>query len=147
MHATELLNTQLYKRCQGIHKIRWMALISTVRACIEGKKLSVTGLGRAMKNTVYEKHNIKRADRLIGNISLNQERSQIHRALAKIIIGREKQPVILVDWSRLSADGEYHLLRTSLPIGGRSLTVHDEVHPERKLSNRKIEKLFLLNLK
>ena len=147
MHATQLLNTQLYKECQDIHKIRWKALMATVGACIEGKKLSVTGLGRAIVNMVYEKHNIKRADRLIGNAHLNRERGWIHRALARKVIGHEKNPVILIDWSPLSADGHFHLLRASLPIGGRALTVHDEVHPEKLLNNGKVEKRFLKHLK
>lgn len=93
-----------------------------------------------MKNSVYEKHNIKRADRLIGNTRLNKERSQIHRILTDMIINREKHPVILIDWSRLSSNGHYHVLRASVPVGGRALTVH----PEKLLSNSKIEKKFYL---
>jgi hypothetical protein len=73
------------------------ALMIMVKACIQGKKLSVTGLGRAVKNAVYEKHNIKRADRLMGNFALNQERSLLYRTMTKWIVGHHKQPVILVD--------------------------------------------------
>ena len=85
MHATQLLDKHLSRMCQGVHKKRMTALMSMVKACIQGKKLSVTGLGRAIKNTVFEKHNIKRADRLIGNPALNQERGQFYRILAKLI--------------------------------------------------------------
>ncbi len=147
MHATQILNTVIYKQCQNIHKTRWKALMALVGSCIEGKKLSVTGLGRAILNTVYEKHNIKRADRLIGNAHLHKERTWIHAALARKVIGQKRTPVILVDWSPLSADGTFHLLRASLPIGGRALTIHDEVHSEKRLHNRKVEKQFLMHLK
>jgi len=147
MHATQLINTHLKKLCQGIHKKRMMSLMSMVEACIHGKKLSVTGLGRAIKNTVYEKHNIKRADRLMGNLQLNQERGSLYRAMAKWVIGDHKQPVILVDWSDLSTDRSYHLLRASLPVGGRTLTLYDEVHPEKNQGNGKVEKRFLHHLK
>jgi len=146
MHATQLINNHLQRTCQGIHTKRMSALMSMVSACIQGKKLSVTGLGRAIKNTVFEKHNIKRSDRLIGNPTLNQERTLIYRTLASWIIGRQKQPVILIDWSDLSADGKFHLLRASLPVGGRALTLYDEVHPQKKANNSHIEKHFLNKL-
>jgi len=147
MHATQLINTHLEKMCQGIHKKRMNALMSMVTACIQGKKLSVTGLGRSISNAVFEKHNIKRADRLIGNPFLNQERGVFYTAMAKWIIGTHKQPVILVDWSDLSADGSFHLLRASLPVGGRALPLYDEVHPQKKSNNSDVEKQFLKKLK
>jgi hypothetical protein len=102
----------------------------TVTALIQGKKLSVTGLGRAIKSEAYEKHNIKRADRLIGNPMLNQERPMIYRALVAILIGQYRQPVILVDWSDLSDDRKFHLLRASLAVGGRALTLYKESHTQ-----------------
>jgi len=113
MHATQIINTHLKKMCQAIHKKRMKALMSMVEACIQGKKLSVTGLGRAIKNAVYEKHNIKRADRLMGNLALNQERGLVYQMMGKWIIGNQKHPVILVDWSDLSANRSFHLLRAS----------------------------------
>jgi len=67
--------------------------------------------------------------------------------MAKWIIGNHKPPVILVDWSDLSANRSFHLLRASLPVGGRALTLYDEVHPEKKLGNGDIEKRFLKRLK
>lgn len=147
MHATQIINTHLKKMCQVIHKKRLKTLMIMVEACIQGKKLSVTGLGRAIKNAVYEKHNIKRADRLMGNFALNQERGLLYRIMAKWIIANHKQPVILVDWSDLSANRDYHLLRASIPVGGRALTIYDEVHPQKKQANVEIEMRFLKRLK
>ena len=60
MHATQVLDNHIYKMCQDIHKVRWNALMSTVSALIQGKKLSVTGLGRSMPGESYQKHQIKK---------------------------------------------------------------------------------------
>ena len=58
-----------------------------------------------------------------------------------------KEPIILVDWSPLCASQKWQLLRASIPVGGRSLTLYEEVHPQSKLGNRKVQQDFLLNLK
>ena len=94
MHTTQVLDNHIYKMCQDIHKVRWNALMSTVSALIQGKKLSVTGLGRSMPGESYEKHQIKKADRLIGNPYLHHERQPIYEALAHRVIGHCRQPVL-----------------------------------------------------
>jgi len=106
----------------------------------------MTGLGRAVNNVVYEKHNIKRADRLIGNPALNQERASLYRALAHWLIGRCRQPVIHVDWSDLSADRQFHWLRASIPVGGRALPLYEESHRQHRYANPHVEKRFLARL-
>ena len=53
MHATHLLNKHLSRMCQGIHKKRMTALMDMGQASKQGKKLSVTGLGRSINNTVF----------------------------------------------------------------------------------------------
>ena len=95
MHATQLLDTHLKKHCQGVHKRRMTALMTMTHTLLTGKKLSVTGLGRAIKNETKTKHNIKRADRLIGNAAVNQDRIVVNRAMAKLIIGQQRRPVII----------------------------------------------------
>ena len=70
MHATQLLDKPIRKQCQDMHRMRWNALMDITTALIHGKKLTVTGLGRAIASPAFEKHNIKRADRLIGNLHL-----------------------------------------------------------------------------
>jgi len=47
------------------------------------------------------------------------------------------EPLIVIDWSDLKEDQSLHLLRASLPVGGRSLTLYEEVHTQRKLGNRR----------
>ena len=147
MHTTQVLDNHIYKMCQDIHKVRWNALMSTVSALIQGKKLSVTGLGRSMPGESYEKHQIKKADRLIGNPYLHHERQPIYEALAHLVIGHCRQPVIHVDWSDLSADREFHWLRATIPVGGRGLPIYEESHRQKNYTNPKVEKRFLKKLK
>ena len=147
MHATHILNTHLQKTCQDIHKVRWKALMSTVTALIQGKKLCVTGLGRSMPGGAYEKHQIKKADRLIGNVYINHERTRIYGALAHWFMGHCRQPLIHVDWSDLSSGREFHWLRATIPVGGRALPIYEESHRENNYGNPQIEKRFLKTLK
>jgi hypothetical protein len=146
MHATQLLDTYLKRHCQGIHKTRMKALLTATTALMTGRKLSVTGLGRAMRTDAKTKHNIKRADRLVGSAMVHQDRPQIFRALSKLIIGAQRRPVILIDWSDLSADREFHLLRASMPVAGRALTLYEESHRQRESGHPRVHKQFLKRL-
>jgi hypothetical protein len=51
-----------------------------------------------------------------------------------------------VDWSDLTANRRWQLLRASLPVGGRALTLYEEVHPLQKLANRRVHRAFLRTL-
>ena len=146
MHATQVLDTYLKKHCQGIHKTRMKTLLTATIALMTGKKLSVTGLGRAMRTEAKTKHNIKRADRLAGSATVHQDRPLLYRAIAKLIIGAQRRAVVLIDWSDLSADREFHLLRASLPVAGRALTIYEECHSQRKSGNPRVHKHFLKQL-
>lgn len=147
MHATQILDNYLKKHCQEVHKKRMIALLTITRALMTGKKLSVTGLGRAICNATQPKHNIKRVDRLVGSAAVNHDRHVINQALAQLVIGQQNRPVIIVDWSDLSADREFHLLRASIPAGGRALTIYEEVHHQRNYGSPDIHKRFLCHLK
>jgi len=146
MHATQLLDTHLSEHCQGVHKKRMATLITAANALMTGKKLSVTGLGRAICNTTKTKHNIKRIDRLVGSAAVNQDRHVINQTMAKLVMSQQRRPVIIVDWSGLRADGEFHLLRASIPAGGRALTIYEESHRQRNYGSPSIQKRFLCHL-
>lgn len=111
MHATQLLDNYLRNNGQGAHKKRMIALLATTKALMTGRKLSVTGLGRALCNTIKTKRNIKRIDRLVGSVAVNQDRDEINHAVARLVIGKQRRPVIIIDWFDLSTDREFHLLR------------------------------------
>jgi hypothetical protein len=63
-----------------------------------------------------------------------------------VLLALLPEPVILVDWSDLKADQSLHLLRAALPVGGRALTLYEEVHPQSKLNNQLVHIRFLRRL-
>ena len=147
MRATQLLDTHLRNHCQGVHKKRITALLTVTTALLNGRKLSVTGLGRAIHSDTHTKHNIKRADRLIGSAAMNHDREHIYKVMAKAIIGGQRRPVILIDWSDLSADREFHLLRASVPVDGRAMTIYEESHHQQYNGSPRVQARFLRRLK
>jgi hypothetical protein len=86
------------------------------------------------------------ANSLLGNRRLQGEARSIYAALCGVTLARIQEPLILIDWSDLKADQSLHLLRASLPVGGRSLTLYEEVHPQRRLNNRRVQQRFLQRL-
>lgn len=92
------------------------------------------------------KHKIKRMDRLAGNPHLIQERKAIYGAITQWLLKGLPMPIILIDWSDLTQDLSQQLLRAALPVGGRSLTLYEEIHPLSKLGNRRVQHRFLQTL-
>jgi len=85
-------------------------------------------------------------DRLVGNEHLYKEALEIQLATTSMILGNKTRPIILVDWSSATIAERYQLLRAAVPVGWRSLTIYEEVHPLKKYNNPKIHKNFLKNL-
>lgn len=61
---------------------------------------------------------------------------------ARMILAGVAEPLIVIDWSDLKADQSPHRLRASVPVGGRSLTLCEEVHPQRSLGGRQAQHRF-----
>jgi hypothetical protein len=99
-----------------------------------------------LRSRTTVKHTIKRMDRLLGNPHLQSEQSLIYAAVMRQVLGPQTRPVIVVDWSDLTTDRRWQLLRASLPVGGRALTLYEEVHPLQKLANRRVHRAFLRTL-
>jgi Transposase DDE domain len=70
-------------------------------------------------------------------------RTPSYAALARVLLADIAEPLIVIDWSDLKADQSLHLLRASLPAGGRSLTLYEQVHPQKALNNRAVQHRFL----
>jgi hypothetical protein len=92
------------------------------------------------------RNGIKRADRLLGNGKLRGETRTFYAALCRVLLARIAEPLILIDWSDLKADQSLHLLRASLAVGGRSLTLYEKVHGQKLLGNLGVQKRFLRTL-
>jgi len=129
MHVSAIVHHCLEPLLHHLHRRRLVTLLAAVASCLSGARLSLTELGRRFAGGARLRDKIKRADRLLGNRHLQLEAGSIYVALCRVTLARLSEPLILIDWSDLKADQSLHLLRASLPVGGRSLTLHEEVHP------------------
>jgi len=85
-------------------------------------------------------------DRLLGNEKLFAECLSVYRATARMVMNGARRPVIIVDWSELAWNQQFHLLRAAIPIGGRAMTIYEEVHPRRAYNSRRVHRRFLQKL-
>lgn len=147
MQATRYVFKRLAKACQSIHSKRLRLLQVAVESLAEGRRLTLTGLGRSLKSKAKVKHNIKRMDRLLGNEKLLGECELVYGALAQMVLNGVKRPVIIVDWTEVAWNQKFHLLRAAIPVGGRTMTVYEEVHPRSAHTSRRVHRRFLQKLK
>ncbi len=103
MRASQILR-QFESDLRPVHLARIRAVFATVHTLLRSGKLSLTNLGRAIADHTSPKHGIKRIDRLLGNRRLHAERFTFYRAIAHRVIGRCQRPVILVDWTSVTAE-------------------------------------------
>jgi hypothetical protein len=146
MHAMTMLHRLLSKSCPYIHKKRLESLCAVTGAAVSGAALTLSDLGRGLASRASMKHNIKRVDRLLGNEALDQELPQLYQALAQHHLAHLKNPVIIVDWSDLTPDGRWQLLRASIAFEGRSVTLYEQVHPQRYSGAWRVHQQFLARL-
>ena len=129
MHALSIVQ-QLIRSCSPyVHASRVAVIIAAVGAAVRSRRLTLSELGRALISTAYVKHSIKRIDRLLGNRHLAAERFELYRVIAQRVLGSAREPLIIVDWSDLTADRRSQLLRAAFPIGGRTLTLSKKFIP------------------
>jgi hypothetical protein len=148
MHTQPVLQKFFRESLPEIHQTRCQALTVAVDAVTRGARVTITGLGRSLANTGTRiKHRVKRMDRLIGNRLLGAQRETVYRAIVLRLLAGCPQPIILVDWSDFSADRQQQLLRASLAVGSRAITLFEELHPYHKLANRQVQHRFVDQLK
>jgi hypothetical protein len=147
MRALTILQRCVAPLLAGIHRRRLSVLLEAVAATVSGPRLTLTEIGRRFGGGSDLRHRIKRADRLLANRHLRRDAKQIYAALARMLRAGVAEPLIVIDWSDLKKDQSLHLLRASVPVGGRSLTLYEEVHTQRNLGNRRVQHRFLQQLK
>ena len=146
MHALTILHRCLGSLLTGIHSRRLAVLLEAVAATVCGPRLTLTDIGRRFGGEGSLCNKIKRSDRLLGNRHLQGQARMIYTALGRMLLSGVIEPLIVIDWSDLKRDQSLHLLCASLPVGGRSLTLYEEVHPQGKLGNRQVQYRFLQHL-
>ena len=128
-----------------MHATRQKAVIDCVQSLASGSAATVTSIGRGIHSNAYEKHNIKRADRLLSNTHLLREQTLIYGAVCRLFC-TAKHPTISIDWSDLDEAGRHFLLRAVLTFDGRPITLYQEVHPLSTKEKPAVHKLFLRRL-
>lgn len=146
MSIIKMLRNLLKQSLPSLHAARLNVLMAAVEAGLSGASVSITALGRALSGPAFIKHKIKRMDRLAGNRHLKSERLALYGAMARWLLKSLPLPVIIFDWSPVTADQSQQLLRAALPVGGRAITLYEEIHPRAKLGNRRVQQQFLARL-
>jgi hypothetical protein len=148
MKIIDSLQNNLTQAYPEIHRTRLSTLMTFVRSGIKEQRVSVTYLGRDLKSLskTSKKHDIKRADRLCGNHYLHNERLNYYSLMTRQLVGAQQHPIILVDWSPIDGSEIFQVLRASIPMGGRALTLYEKVHPESALNTNKAHQQFLDDL-
>lgn len=146
MHAKAIVKLMLKHPLSGLHEKQAEALRAGVGAAVAGGHLSLSDLARHLAGPVALRHRVKRIDRLLGNETIHHHREAIYRDIAGAWLSDLQTALIVVDWSDLTADQSWHLLRASIAVEGRSVTVYEEVHPRRRLASRWVHQRFLARL-
>jgi hypothetical protein len=146
MHAITILHRILSTSLPEIHAKRLATLLAAVEAVVSGSRLTLSDMGRGLTGHVAVKHNIKRIDRLLGNDSLHTEMPSLYEALIRQCLEGISMPLIVIDWSDLTPDRQWQLLRASVAIEGRSMTLYEQVHPQSKATSPRVHQAFLERL-
>lgn len=145
MNVEKVLHNLLKNSSASCHKSRLKALATNVDSLLHGQCLSVTGLGRSSRRPCLTKHAIKQSDRLVGNAHLYQESSLFYKAICHQLI-KHPHPRILIDWSDLTEDRAFIVLRASLVFDARSMTLYEKVHVLKEYGGRTVQHQFLSKL-
>jgi len=143
MHTQSVLHSFFRHAWPEVHAKRREALAIAVNTVVQGSAVSITEMGRGLKASSRLKHRIKRMDRLVGNRLLHDQRLTFYRLCSERLLAGTAQPLILIDWSEFSVDQRQQLLRAAVPVGGRALTLYEELHPQAHLGNREVQRHFL----
>jgi hypothetical protein len=129
------------------HSSRAAALLRAVGALLTGGKLSLTHIGRSLDGPARVKHQIKAADRLLGNRHLARERDGIYRAIIQTLLLGNKRPVIVVDWSDFQPGRQWAMLKAAVPVGGRAISLYERVFPFKRYNSPGAHREFLQALR
>ncbi|EKF9485437.1 IS4 family transposase [Vibrio cholerae] len=146
MCELNILHDSLYQFCPELHLKRLNSLMLACRALLDSKTLTLTELGRNLPCQARTKHNIKRMDRLLGNHHLHQERLAVYRWHASFICAGNPMPVVLVDWSDIREHKRLMVLRASVALQGRSVTLYEKAFPLSKQCSKSAHDQFLSDL-
>ena len=85
MNVPQMLTRFIKAVTPNMHSLRRQALEACVKSATHQNRLTITQLGRGIRAKAFEKHRIKRADRLCSNSNLYRELPFIYEALIKLV--------------------------------------------------------------
>lgn len=149
MKVIEIIQNEITLAHPEMHKTRLNTLFTFVHSGLKDQRLTVTYLGRGLKglSKTDKKHDIKRADRLCGNSYLHSERIDFYKYMAESLIVNERHPLLIVDWSPINGSEIFQLLRVSIPMGGRALTIYEKTYEESELNTHTAHQALLNAIK
>jgi hypothetical protein len=146
MHAETIVKRMLTNCLSSLHEKQAEAVHAGVVAALEGGSLSLSRLAQRVPGEVALRHRVKRMDRLLGNDAIHGKRLEVYGRLAEDWLSGIGLLLVVVDWSDVTADQQWHVLRASVAVEGRSVTLYEEVHPRCHLGNRRVQQCFLEKL-
>jgi hypothetical protein len=112
--------------------------------------LTLTFRRRSLPSRAKTKHGIKRVDRLLGSNHLHHDRLDIYRWHCHQFCSVNPQPIVLVDWADIREYERLMVLRASIAVEGRSVTLFEQTftfacHPHRykKTPKKRKDRRFL----
>lgn len=144
MRASQIIQRVFEADLQSVHLARVRLVFAAVGSLLRAGRLSLTSLGRAIAERTSPKHGIKRVDRLLGNRHLHAERLTFYQAVARRLIRPGTRPVILVDWTGVTAD--LWALVAAVCFEGRAFIIYAEVHPISRYLKPPVNVAFLNQL-
>jgi len=135
MNALSIVNKVVSLVSYKMHKTRRDAVTACVKSLLNGSAATVTSIGRGISTKAFEKHRIKRADRLLSNPHLLSETPFIYASICQLFCSSTSRPVISIDWSDLDDRKAHFLLRAAISLKGRPVTLYQEVHCNKTKEN------------
>lgn len=146
MHAETMVARIVAPCLECLHKKQAASLQQAVIGAIDGGVVSLTAIACGIKRPTALRYRVKSVDRLIGNIKVHAQRTEIYSALATSWLEQLREVLLVVDWSDLTWDQGMHFLRASVVVEGRTVTLYEEVHPQKYYGHPRVHERFLATL-
>lgn len=146
MHAKAIVARVLGPCLTKMHAKRAAALLRATTALLHGGVTSLSAIALCLDGGTALKHRLKSVDRLLGNPALHRARGEVYRNVAQHWLRDVSPLLVVIDWSDVTRDQRWHGLRASVVVDGRSVTLYEEVHGQKKLNNATVHRRFLQRL-
>ena len=145
MRAIAIVQAELREGAEIVHAKQWAALWRGVAGLLDGGQLWLTALGRCLPGRTSDKHRIKAADRLLGNVALQLALPSLYAVLARFLLRGIRRPVIVVDWTG-GGSSAFYILTAALCFHGRALALYSRTFPVKRKCSPQAEHEFLREL-